>query len=67
MRYVCSHCHTPLDAEPEDEHEVCPNCKAEAGIEKLEDKAPPAMQYFGLILLIAAIATIGSSLAGMAS
>ena len=33
MRYTCSHCHTSLDAEPEDEHKVCPNCKAEAGIE----------------------------------
>lgn len=67
MRYTCSQCHTSLDAEPEDEHKVCPGCKAEAGIEPVKDDTPEAMQYFGLVLLIAALVTVGGALVGMAS
>ncbi|WP_165704105.1 hypothetical protein [Enhygromyxa salina] len=65
MRYVCSNCHTPLDAEPTDEHKVCPRCKAEAGIEPVKDKPPMAMQLFGIVLLVAAVATVGGSLLGL--
>ncbi|PRP97137.1 hypothetical protein [Enhygromyxa salina] len=67
MRYVCSNCHTPLDAEPTDEHKVCPRCKAEAGIELVKVVAPKPMQLFGLILLVAAVTTIGGSLIGLTS
>ena len=67
MRYVCSNCHTPLDAEPTDEHKVCPSCKAEAGIEPVKDQVPMAMQLFGIILLVAAIVSLGGSLVGLTS
>jgi hypothetical protein len=67
MRYVCSNCHTPLDGEPTDEHQVCPSCKAEAGIEPVKEHTPMAMQLFGIVLLVAAIATIGGSLVGLTS
>ncbi|PRQ02122.1 hypothetical protein ENSA5_25810 [Enhygromyxa salina] len=67
MRYVCSYCHTPIEAEPDDEHKVCPRCKAEAGIEPVKDKAPVAMQYFGLILLVAGVMAVGGSFFGLAS
>ena len=65
MRYTCSHCHTSLDAEPEDEHKVCPNCKAEAGIEPVKSETPPAMRYFGAILLVIGVVTVFGSLAGV--
>jgi len=65
MRYVCSRCHSAVEADPEAEHFACPNCQAEAGIEAVKDETPPAMQYFGVVLLVAAIATIGGSLFGL--
>ena len=65
MRYVCSNCHTPVEAQADDEHKVCPNCKAEAGIEPVKEGTPPAMQYFGAVLLVAALAALGGAFAGM--
>jgi hypothetical protein len=67
MRYVCGNCHTPLDIEPSTEVKVCPACKAEAGIEAIKDQLPMAMQLFGLILLVAAIVTLGGSFVGLTS
>lgn len=66
MRYVCSFCHTPFEAEPAPIL-VCPNCKAEAGIERVLDQAPPAMRYFGAVLLITAILAVVGVLVGAAS
>lgn len=67
MRYVCSHCHARFEAEPEEPDKVCPNCKAEAGLEVVHEGTPPAMRYFGFVLLAAAVATVGGVLAGIVS
>ena len=65
MRYVCSYCHTPVEAQADDEHKVCSNCGAEAGIEPVKDETPPAMRYFGTVLALAAIAALGGSLVSL--
>jgi hypothetical protein len=66
MRYVCSFCHTRFEAEPAPYH-VCPNCKAEEGIEVIVSEPPMPMRYFGMILLIVAILTLGGVVAGVMS
>jgi hypothetical protein len=67
MRYVCSYCHTGFEAEPAPLL-VCPNCKAEAGLEwVVPGEWPPAVRYFGLFLLITAIIAVGTVLAGVTS
>ena len=66
MRYVCSYCHTGFEAEPAPILE-CPNCKAEAGLERVASEPPPAARYFGLFLLITAILAVGGALVGVTS
>lgn len=67
MRYLCSQCHAGLEAEPEDEHKVCPSCKAEAGLEPIKETVPDAMRYFGAILLTLSVLAIGGVAVGMMS
>jgi hypothetical protein len=67
MRYACSQCHTVFEAAADDEHKVCPNCKAEAGLEHVKETIPPAMRYFGGVLLALALLAIGGIVAGIAS
>jgi hypothetical protein len=66
MRYVCSYCHTPFEAEPAPIL-VCPSCKAEAGIERVYGEPPPAMRYFGLFLLVTTILALGGAFVGALS
>ncbi len=65
MRVLCSNCHTAFEVKPEDEHKVCPNCKAEAGLEPIKTETPKAMQLFGTVLLVAGVLVIGGSLIGL--
>lgn len=67
MRYVCSYCHVGFEAEPAP-HLVCPNCKAEAGLEWVSSDPPPApVRYFRAFLLVAAVLAIGGALFGATS
>lgn len=66
MRYVCSYCHTRFEAEPAP-HLVCPNCKAEAGLERVVGEPPPAVRYFGVFLLVTTILALGGALIGATS
>jgi hypothetical protein len=66
MRYACSYCHTPFEAEPAPIL-VCPNCKAEAGIEQVHSEPPKPMQLFGVFLLVAAVLALGGVVVGVAS
>jgi hypothetical protein len=62
MRLLCSHCHTVFDAEPDEPHKSCPNCKAEAGLEPVKTTTPNVMRYFGLALAVLALFAVGSLL-----
>ncbi len=61
MAYLCSQCHTHLQGEGEESPHRCTHCGAEAGIEK-EKAAPPAMRYFGFVLVGAAVAALSGSI-----
>ena len=67
MRYTCSQCHAGFEAEPDNEHMVCPSCKAEAGLEPAKESTPAAMRYFGAVLLALAVLAIGGVFAGLVS
>ena len=67
MRYTCSQCHAGFEGTPDDEHMVCPSCKAEAGLEPVKESTPAAMRYFGAVLLALAVLAIGGAVAGMMS
>lgn len=62
---MCSNCHTAFEVQPEDEHKVCPSCKAEAGLEPIRKDTPMAMQYFGSLLLVVAVLVVGGGLIGL--
>jgi hypothetical protein len=66
MRYVCSYCHTGFEAEPAPLL-VCPNCKAEAGLEWVAGEPPAAVRYFGLFLLITTALAVGGVVIGAGS
>lgn len=66
MRYVCSYCHAGFEAEPAPILE-CPNCHAEAGIERVVGEPPPALRYFGLFLLVTTLLALGGAVIGAAS
>lgn len=66
MRYVCSFCHERFEAEPAP-LPVCPNCKAEAGIERVVGEPPNAMRYFGVFLLVTTALALGGVLIGATS
>ncbi len=61
MAYVCSQCHTHLEGDGDNPPERCSNCGAEAGIEK-EKGAPPAMKYFGVVVIGAFIAAVSGGI-----
>ena len=67
MRYVCSYCHSAVEPSSEGDHDhlVCSNCGAEAGIEVVKESTPPAMRYFGAVLVAAGLVAIGGSLIGL--
>ena len=60
MQYRCSRCHHAFSHEG-DGHLVCPNCKAEAGLEA-EHGVPPAMRMFGLLLGAVIVVALGGGL-----
>lgn len=61
MQYLCSRCHHAFADEGADEGLVCPNCKAEAGLEA-EHGVPPPMRMFGLLLAAVIVAALGGGL-----
>jgi hypothetical protein len=65
MRVLCSNCHTAFEVAPEDEHKVCPTCKAEAGLEPIKDGIPTVMKLFGSVLVAVAVLVVAGSLIGL--
>ncbi|MGH1340032.1 MAG: hypothetical protein ACRBN8_00665 [Nannocystales bacterium] len=64
MAYLCSQCHTRIEGGGESKDERphrCPQCGAEAGLEK-EKGIPPAMRYFGFVVVGAAVAAVSGGI-----
>ncbi|HET6584922.1 MAG TPA: hypothetical protein VFG69_15805 [Nannocystaceae bacterium] len=61
MRYHCSTCHTRFDAATEPSE--CPNCHAEAGLER-QTGTPLAVKLFGALLACAITAALAAGLVG---
>jgi NAD-dependent SIR2 family protein deacetylase len=62
VEYRCSQCHHAFATQGDAEAEVCPNCKAEAGLEP-QAGIPFPMKAFGLILGGAIVlAVVGTAL-----
>jgi hypothetical protein len=57
VQYRCSQCHHAFEG---DGH-VCPNCKAEAGLEPAHG-IPPAMRMFGLLLTVVIVAALSGGI-----
>lgn len=60
VRYRCAQCHHPFEVPADSEPTACPNCGAEAGLERVHG-VPPSMRMFGFLLagVIAAAVTGG--------
>jgi hypothetical protein len=56
MQYRCSRCHAAFE-----DAEVCPNCKAEAGLEPVHG-VPPPMRMFGLLLATVIVVALAGGL-----
>lgn len=62
MEFRCSQCHHSWSVEGDQEPAQCPNCKAEAGLER-QAGIPVPMKAFGLILGGAIVlAVVGTAL-----